>query len=116
MKTDQGYEAGSGPFCAVPRSTQDTSAQALASVQSVVPTIQQRILNYIIAQGVNGATADEIEAALNIQGSTVRPRLQELEFDLAKISLTTATRLTRRGRRACVYQAASLSQADGFNG
>jgi len=82
---------------------QDTSAQALASVQPVVPTIQQRVYDYILAQGLNGATADEIEVALNISGSTIRPRLRELEFDQQKIILTAATRLTRRGRKACIY-------------
>jgi hypothetical protein len=87
--------------------TQDTSAQAYALVQPSVPTIRQRIYNYIIERGVNGATADEIEAALNIPGSTVRPRLRELEFDLWRIYLTAATRLTRRGRKACVYVALS---------
>jgi predicted transcriptional regulator len=84
---------------------QDTSAQALASVTPAIPTIRQRIYSYIHERGANGATADEIEAALNIPGSTVRPRLRELEFDLAEIVLTPATRLTRRGRKACVYQA-----------
>jgi len=80
-----------------------TSAQALALVQPVVPTIQQHVYNYILAQGLNGATADEIEVALNIPGSTIRPRLRELEFDQQKIILTGATRLTRRGRKACIY-------------
>jgi len=92
---------------------QDTSAQALASVTPAIPTIRQRILNYIIERGIDGATADQIEAALDIQGSTVRPRLHELEFVLLEINLTAATRLTRRGRRAGVYQARAFYQTVG---
>ena len=90
--------------------TQDTSLAALESVQPAVPTIQQRILNYIVERGVNGATADEIEAALNIPGSTIRPRIRELEWD-DLIQWTPATRLTRRGRKANVYQRVELFNA-----
>ena len=89
---------------------QDTSAQALASVIPAGPTIRQRIYTYIEDQGTLGATADQIEAALGIQGSTVRPRLRELEFNLQLIFLTGYTRLTRRGRKACIYVARTQMQ------
>jgi hypothetical protein len=89
--------------------TQDTSREALTSVTPVVPTIRQRIYNYIAEQGEQGATADQIEAALDIPGSTVRPRLHELEFDLQAVWLTGVTRLTRRGRKACIYIARAVT-------
>lgn len=83
--------------------TQDTSLAALASVQSVVPTIRQRVYDYIFAQGTLGATADEIEVGLGIPGSTVRPRIRELETETCQIMWRSNTRLTRRGREAHVY-------------
>lgn len=85
-----------------------TSAAALASVTPAIPSIQRRVYEFIFNQGQNGATADEIEAALGIPGNTIRPRLRELEFDEQKIILTEVTRLTRRGRKACVYIARDL--------
>jgi hypothetical protein len=89
--------------------TQDTSREALASVQPYAPTIRQRIYDYIFARGAQGATADEIEAALGIPGSTVRPRILELERDTSQVQWTLQTRLTRRGRKAVVWVASDFA-------
>jgi hypothetical protein len=83
----------------------DTSLAALESVQPAVPSIRQRIYDYIASRGAEGATTDEVEAALNIPGNTVRPRMRELEFGNLKtqIMFSWTTRATRRGRQAHVY-------------
>jgi len=63
-----------------------------------------RVLEYIRSQGTFGATDDECQAALNMGGSTQRPRRVEL-FQQGKICMAPAMRRTRTGRNANVWVA-----------
>lgn len=57
----------------------DTSRAAAQAVKPKTAAIRERILGYVQRCGAVGATAGDIEFALDISGSTVRPRLRELE-------------------------------------
>lgn len=86
-----------------------TSAAAARSIAPLVGTIRRRVLDFVRSQP-DGATADEIEAALGLSGNTVRPRLIELqgrESDGSDrfIRQTERTRLTHARRKAVVYEA-----------
>ena len=65
-------------------------------------TDRARILEYIRSRGIDGATDLELEAALHIGGSTVRPRRGELARDRA-IVLSGEVRRTPSGHRAMVW-------------
>lgn len=57
----------------------DTSREAASRIQGHTNRIRAAIYLWIQRQGERGATAGEIEATLGLKGSTVRPRLRELE-------------------------------------
>ena len=61
-----------------------------------------RILDYLRSRGIDGATDQEIEAALNIPGNTVRPRRGELDR-AGKITPSGEVRPTASGKRAMVW-------------
>jgi hypothetical protein len=99
--------AGARP---APHSGSPTSRAAARRIAPVAGTIRADVLAYLRSRGADGATADEIERALGIGGSTVRPRLIELlgrEPDGSDqfIVETERTRETRSRRKAVVYLA-----------
>lgn len=53
----------------------NTSALAYERIKPHVPSILEQVYAHILAQGLRGATALELEAALGVKGSTIRPRL-----------------------------------------
>ena len=57
----------------------DTSREAAAKITGRTARLREAIYLYLHALGFQGATALEIEAALGIKGSTIRPRLRELQ-------------------------------------
>jgi len=57
----------------------DTSIAAARKVTGHSARIREAIWLYLRTQGARGATAGELEQALALSGSTVRPRLLELE-------------------------------------
>lgn len=59
----------------------DTSREAAARIQGRTNRLREAVILFIRAQGARGATAGEIELGLGLSGSTVRPRLRELEGD-----------------------------------
>lgn len=80
-----------------------TSRAAAESVDiGDVKTQRRRIMLFVLEQG--DATRDEIEAALDIAGDAVRPRCVRLQEDGWLEPKGKVERLTRKGRRAQVYQ------------
>lgn len=73
---DTGPDLFSPPAVAV-----DTSREAAARIEGHTNRIREAIYLWLSTQGARGATAGEIEVALGISGSTVRPRLRELQGD-----------------------------------
>ena len=63
----------------VPAQPVDTSLQAAAKIAGRTNRLREAIFLYLKTQGARGATAGELEQALALSGSTVRPRLRELE-------------------------------------
>jgi hypothetical protein len=81
-----------------------TSIAAADAIKPCADTLRARVLEYIRAQGKNGATDDECQAALGMGGSTQRPRRIEL-FQQGKICMAPMMRKTRSGRMANVWVA-----------
>jgi len=79
-----------------------TSFAAAVSVMDSAKLKRACVLQFIRSR-VNGATGDEIAAALHMQPNAVAPRLLELrEVDKAIVD-SGLTRATRAGRQAVVY-------------
>jgi len=79
-----------------------TSIAAADAIKPCADTLRARVLEYIRLQGKTGATDDEIQVALNMGGSTQRPRRVEL-FQQGKICMAPMMRRTRTGRQANVW-------------
>jgi len=79
-----------------------TSISAADAIKPCADTLRARVLEYIRSQGKTGATDDEIQVALNMGGSTQRPRRVEL-FQQGKICMAPMMRLTRAKRKANVW-------------
>ena len=80
----------------------DTSSLALASIQPCAATLRQRVWDCMLSKGIHGLTDDEGQAILGIEGSTYRPRRQELR-EAGKCCQSGEIRDTRSGRSAVVW-------------
>jgi predicted ArsR family transcriptional regulator len=91
-----------------PSTPVDTSRAAAASVAPAARALRAKVLECVARRG--GAAAFEIEAALALDGDTVRPRLWELERAgvIAKSELRIPT---PSGRRARVYRVVDEAKA-----
>lgn len=86
-----------------PYSEPDTSKAAAASLNKFKREIdKERILQFIQAQGSEGATDQEIEIFTKIKGDTLRPRRGEL-MKAGKITKAPFKRETKSGRQAAVW-------------
>jgi hypothetical protein len=90
--------------------TRDTSAAAKAAIRPSAATMRQRILQRIVAAGIDGCTDDELQHELDIQGSTERPRRQELQ-QAVLITQSGEVRKTASGRSAVVWVATERGRA-----
>ena len=63
---------------------------------------KERIFQFIKAQGIDGATDQEIEKFTGIKGDTLRPRRGELQR-AGKITKALFKRKTESGRNAAVW-------------
>lgn len=80
-----------------------TSAAAAGSIaRELAITLRERVYQYIRSRGPLGATDDEIQVALQMEGSTERPRRVELH-NAGRIINSGNKRETRSGRRAVVW-------------
>lgn len=77
----------------------DTSIEAARRVTGHTARIREGIYLWLQRQGARGATAGEIELALSLSGSTVRPRLRELQGDAPWAKGKLAQRIERTVER-----------------
>lgn len=77
----------------------DTSITAARRVRGHTQRIREGIYLLIRALGSTGATAGELESTLGISGSTIRPRLRELEGDAPWVSGKLPRRIYRTVER-----------------
>ena len=79
---------------------------SIAAAQKVLPktgSLRRKVYEYILNQGLRGATDQEIEKALHIEGNTVRPTRISLIKD-GFIMDTGATRKNQHGNECIVWR------------
>lgn len=81
-----------------------TSKKAARSMVAHAPNQRQRIWEFIHEQGGQGATCDEVEAALDIVHPSCSTRILELRR-MGRVEFAEERRKTRSGREAEVYVA-----------
>jgi len=74
-----------------------------------LPLLRQTVFELIEQRGAHGATCDEIEAELDLSHQCASPRCTELH-QKGLIVDSGRRRVTRNGRRACVYISRSTLQ------
>lgn len=80
------------------------SQDAAEAAAPIAGTKRHAVLAFIAAQGLTGATDDEIQIGLGMNPSTERPRRIEL-YEGRFIVKLHATRPTRSGKQAVVWLA-----------
>ena len=101
------------PLFEPPAQRIDTSLAAAAKITQHTARLREAVFLYLQTQGARGATAGELEAALGLSGSTVRPRLRELQGDApwAKGRLPARIRMTAEKRgKMHVYRCLTKSE------
>ncbi len=78
------------------------SIAAAVAIRPHVPTQRARILAYIDSCGSDGATREEVENALELDGNSVRPRIRALIQDKELVQLYQIYRQTNQGFWAAV--------------
>lgn len=78
-----------------------TSIAAAESIRPHAETQRHKILEFVRTRDEIGATREDIELALEMNGSTVRPRVLEL-IARGLLRETDVTRATSSGRQAVV--------------
>lgn len=82
----------------------ETSKAAAKAIKPKVYTLRAEVLDFIVSCGAIGATDEQIQLALDLNGSTQRPRRRDLV--LKGIVRDSGTkRPTRSGRYATVWVA-----------
>jgi hypothetical protein len=56
----------------------DTRAAAAAAIAPLVPSLHERVRDFIASRGHRGATDHEIQSELGLSGDTARPRRRQL--------------------------------------
>jgi hypothetical protein len=88
-----------------PHNGTTTSKAAATAIKPTSDNLRARVLDYIASCGESGAIREEVEIALEMSGSTVRPRVLEL-LKAGKIrELDGVTRATESGRQAVILTA-----------
>ena len=88
-----------------------TSYAASVAMLPHAGTLRRRILGHLVARGILGATDGEIQEALQLKGSTERPRRKELQ-DGGFVEDSGLIRLTDSGRAAVVWRATDKATID----
>jgi len=83
----------------------ETSIAAAKAIESRAGTDRRRVLEFIASRGALGATDEEMQLALAMQGNTQRPRRRELD-QAAHIVKSGQKRKTLAGNPAVVWIAA----------
>ena len=82
-----------------------TSVAAAIAIEHTAETLRAAVFGFIVGRGEYGATDQEIQNALGMDGSTERPRRWEL-VGTGMVKDSGRTRQTMRGRQAVVWIAA----------
>lgn len=82
-----------------------TSRAAAGAIKPSADSLRQRVYEYVALCGENGATREECEIALELSGSTVRPRVVELMNAGRLREVPETTRATSAGRQARILVA-----------
>ena len=80
----------------------DTSEEAAEAIRPSAHILRGKVLAYIEGEERNGATDDEVQRALGMNGNTERPRRSELET-MGFLVRTDRRRKTSSGRNAVVF-------------
>jgi len=80
------------------------SIDAAVAIEPSSRSLRDQVFAYLVKCACHGATDDEMQAALDMNPSTQRPRRIEL-LNQGKIYRTDITRKTRAGRAAAVWVA-----------
>ena len=99
MRDFSKHQYGTG----LPSVPSDTSEAAAKSMELNAETLRRKIFDFILASQ-DGATCDEVVAALGIIHQTASPRVCELVIGKFIVD-SGRRRKTRQGRGACVYEA-----------
>jgi hypothetical protein len=86
-----------------PSVNQPTSIEAAEQIGSSAAALRAKVYHFIAERGDHGATDDECQLGLKLQGSTQRPRRIEL-VARGLIVDSGMTRLTTSGRKAIVWR------------
>jgi transcription initiation factor IIE alpha subunit len=86
-----------------------TSREAASRVYPRSGSIRLEVYEFLIRRGLDGATDQEIESNLNLDGNTVRPTRKTLEQDELIID-TGTTRSNHNGNQCIVWRAISADQ------
>lgn len=79
----------------------ETSKEAATAIRETASELRERVFEFIAEQGWDGATDEEIQEALRMEGNTQRPR--RVELSQAKRIMQHGKRKTRSGRSAAVW-------------
>ena len=82
---------------------QRTSIEAQEKIAPKVGTIKRKVYEAIVGRGLSGATDQEIEKQLNLDGNTVRPIRGSLVLDNLVIDSGT-TRPNSKGNQCIVWR------------
>ena len=83
-------------------SARTTSVAAKVAIGPVAKNLRQQVFLHLLSLWPSGATLNEIEAALEMPGNTVRPRRIELEKK-GFVKDSGLRRVTPTGRNAIVW-------------
>jgi transcription initiation factor IIE alpha subunit len=86
-----------------------TSRDAANRVYPRSGSIRLEVYEFLIRRGLDGATDQEIESNLNLDGNTVRPTRKTLEQDELIVDSGT-TRSNHNGNQCIVWRAISADQ------
>lgn len=84
--------------------TSQTSALAASGIRRYSGSLRMRVLAWVTARGVDGATSDEIEEGTGLLHQTASARARELVL-LGELVDSGMTRKTRSGVKAAVLVA-----------
>jgi hypothetical protein len=89
----------------IARNAQRTSIAAAQKVLPKTGSLRRKVYEYILNQGLRGATDQEMELTLNIDGNTIRPTRISLLKD-GFILDTGTTRKNQHGNDCIVWRSA----------
>jgi transcription initiation factor IIE alpha subunit len=89
----------------IARNAQRTSIAAAQKVLPKTGSLRRKVYEYILNQGLRGATDQEMEITLNIDGNTIRPTRISLLKD-GFILDTGTTRKNQHGNDCIVWRSA----------